>query len=210
MEPQVTIIPERLSGHTHDTSRSWRLLKRFFPLGLGLLVGGIIFYNSFFDHYGTDPDSKISAFEASLKNYIRSAASQNLILSPPSSYGFNLDAPSGLRGELQLLMDSANSLKYDGNRELAKVKAKFAIDEYNAERGMRRLEYTSQELDILEQPDGWKRTNYLTLLFESLKISIISFVCTFVIAYILVIIFAFSWWFFMDRLKDISKAIRGN
>ena len=209
MEPPVTIIPERFSVGTHDTSRSWRFLKRFFPLGLALLIGGAVFYSNFFESYGTDPESKISSFEASLKNYIRAAASQNLLLSPPDSSGFDFDAPDALRREFRALKDSAENLSYHGNENLAKVKTKVAIDEYNAARGLRRLEYTSSELDLLAQPDAWKRTNYLNLLVDSLKNSCLAFICTFAVAYILVIVFAFCWWFFIDRLRDISKAIRG-
>ena len=151
MEPPVTIIPERSSVGTHDTSRSWRFLKRFFPLGLALLIGGAVFYSNFFESYGTDPESKISSFEASLKTYIRAAASQNLLLSPQDSSGFDFDAPDALRREFRALKDSAENLSYHGNENLAEVKTKVAIDEYNAARGLRSLEYTSSELDLLAQ-----------------------------------------------------------
>jgi hypothetical protein len=209
MEPQVTILPERSAGRLQDTSRSWRLLKRFLPLGLGLLVGGITFYVSFFENPGADPASKISSFESNLKTYIREAARQNLILTPPESYGFDMVAPRELRDELRVLKDSWDRFRDYDNRNLARLKVKYSVDKYNTEKGLSPLMYTSEELDLLEQPDGWQRLSYFHLLVESLKNTIIAFVCTFAVAYILVIVFAFCWWFFIDRLRDISKAIRG-
>jgi hypothetical protein len=209
MEPQVTILHERPAERYHDTSRSWRLLKRFLPLGLSFLAGGLAFYISFFESSSADPASNISSFESNLKAYIREAARQNLILSPPESSSFDMDAPRELRGELRLLKESMIKLEDYDNRELARLKVKYSVDQYNIQKGLSPLMYASEELDLLEKPDGWRRLNYFHLLVESLKNTIIAFVCTFLIAYILVIIFAFCWWFFIDRLRDVSKAIRG-
>lgn len=205
----MTILPERSTRRSQDTSQSWRLLKRFFPLGLALLVGGIFFYERFFESSGADPASYISSFESNLKTYIREASRQNLILTPPESYSFDMDAPRELRNELRLLKDSWDRLRNYDNRNLARLKVKYSIDQYNIQKGLSPLQFTSEELDLLDQPDGWRRLNYFNHLVESLKHTLLAFICTFIVAYILVIVFAFCWWFFIDRLRDISKAIRG-
>ena len=66
---------------------------------------------------------------------------------------------------------------------------------------------TTEELDRMGSPwvkySGWANT------FRSLKISAFAGVSAYAGAWMLVVASAFCWYFLLDRLRDISQAVKG-
>jgi hypothetical protein len=199
------------SGSKADTSRSWRVLKNLFPLFMAGLVAIVVFFNQYYAlTSGLASSSAVAAFEKCLRDLIREANSKNTILPQPSDgYSWSITPPNGMVKEVKELEDAVRGLGYD-NKDLAEAAVKYAFDEYNAGKGSKRQEYTLEELMLLENRGAWKTYDSMQVILSALGTSIVWLACTFIVCWLLVIILAFIWWFLLDRLRDISKAIRGS
>jgi hypothetical protein len=201
----TTLYPKPLPPpNTTDTTRSWRVLKNLFPLGLSALVGLLAFWFSFTDNQGKgDTASVISNFETCLNDYVREAARLNITLPLPQSYvSEKIKKAPGLEKQSQRLDDSLDSFNNYKNEKKAVAELKLAIS-----KNYKGVEFTTEELDQMESPwvkySGWART------FRSLKISAFAGVSAYAGAWMLVVASAFCWYFLLDRLRDISQAVKG-
>ena len=206
--PVSTGVPE--TNSKTDTSRSWRALKKLFPLCVATIFALVFFLDRYSSLTGgLASPSEVAVFDGQLKEFIREADGRKIAsLSLPSGYYFSTSAPIGMKEEAKRLESATQELGYD-NQDMAKAIVKLAFDEYNSRNGSPRLEFTSEELDHLANRGAWKTRDTLSSIFSVLGSSIFVFICTYLSCYLLVILIAFSWWFLMDRLRDISKAIRG-
>jgi len=186
------------------------VLKKLFPLFVATISA--LFF--FLDRYssvtaGLASPSGIAAFDRQLKEFIREADRRKIAsLSEPSDNYFSITAPIGMRGETDRLNSATQELGYK-NQDKAKAIIKFTFDEYNSRKGLTRLKYTPEELDQLDNRGAWKTREFLSSIFSVLGGAFFVFICTYLSCYLIVILIAFSWWFLMDRLRDISRAIRG-
>ena len=185
-----------------DTTQSWRVLKNLLPISLALLASLITFAvwlsESYYGWY--DQPSQVANFKTCLKEYVTEVNRLNIFLPPPSGSVSSIDSAPGIEEQARRLENSIDSLSWS-NEEKARAEVKLAIFQKYG------VEFTSTELDDIEK--NWMMLSTFERLFKALQYAAIAFASTFVVAWLIVVSGAFCWWFLMDRLRDISRALKG-
>jgi hypothetical protein len=184
-----------------DTAQSWRVLKNLLPMSMALLASLITFAVWFSESYEDyDQPSQVANFKTYLKEYVTEVNRLNIFLSPPSRSVSSIDSAPGIEEQARRLENSIDSLSWR-NKEKARAEFKLAVFQKYG------VEFTSTELDDIEK--NWMILSTWERLLKALQYTSIAFASTFVVAWLSVVLGAFLWWFLMDRLRDISRAVKG-
>jgi hypothetical protein len=212
MSNGTTAINQNPSLSRHDTRQSWRVMKNVLILFLSAIAAVLGFFEAFNDASMGDSDAQISTFEAKLNDFIRSATQEGVL----KIYGVDFDksykripTQAGLNEEIARLEDAVNRLVY-ANQDHAWATVNQAVAEYN-------FAHSSDKADLKKQSDvshialvhEWVRKNALNAVLRGVATGVISGIVTGAISWILLVGLALVWWFLIDRVRDLSRAIKG-
>lgn len=184
-----------------DTTQSWRVLKNILPMSLALLASLITFVVWFSGSYSEyDQPSQVANFKTCLNEYIMEVNRLNIFIPPPSGPVSTIDSAPGIEEQARRLENSIDSLSW---RNKYKARAEFKLSVFKKYG----VEFTTTELDDIEK--NWMMLSTWERLLKALQYTAIAFASTFVVAWLSVVLGAFFWWFLMDRLRDISRALKG-
>lgn len=178
------------------------------------LLSAIALPVGFFMGYGDtirgDSDTEIAEFDASLRDYIRSAKIASCQkIEGVDYYSAKIPTQVGLRKQAARLERALSDLEYD-NENHAKAMINQTVAEYNFEQSSNDQNlrvHTEEALNALESE--WIKKNTGKALLTGLGLAVISGIGTWIATWLLVFGFVLIWWFMMDRLRDISRAIKG-
>lgn len=184
-----------------DTTQSWHVLKNLLPISAALLASLITFAVWFLNSYSEyDQPSKVENFKTSLNEYVMEVNRLNIFIPPTSDSFLTIDSASGIEEQARRLENSIDSLCWS-NKDKARAEYKLAVFQKYG------VEFTSAELDDID--GNWMMLSNLDRLLKALQYTAIAFSSTFVVVWLSVVSGAFCWWFLMDRVRDISRAVKG-
>ena len=196
----------------HDTARSWRVMKNVLVWLLSAIALPVGFISGYSNTIRGDSNTEIAEFDASLRDYIRSAKlakCQKIDGVVVEYYSFRITKQAGLMKEAARLERAVDNLHYQ-NEDHAKAMINQTVAEYNFEQSSndQNLRVHSEEaLNALESE--WIKKNTGEALLTGLGVAVISGIGTWIATWLIVFAFVLIWWFMMDRLRDISRAIKG-
>jgi len=212
MSAGVTIVREALHIPQQDTTRSWRVVHKVVIWGCSGITAILGFVASYSKASRGDSDERLAEFEASLKEYLRAATQAGCYRVSGvdfACYYVEIPATADLADQGTRLAGAVNALSYE-NKDRAKATLNQAVAEYNFSR-------TSDYADVRVHSDAslralnrdWEKKNTTQATMKGLMVAAISGAAAWVVAWLLVVGLALLWWFMMDRLRDISRAIKG-
>ena len=212
MSDHTTVIHEPPPLPRHDTTRSWRVVKNVLVWLLSATAALVGFFAAYSDKLRGDSDAEIAEFEASLRDYVRAATQAgNSRISGVDFERYFIDIPAqaGLKEQTARLKRAVHSLSYQ-NTDRAIATINQAVAEYN-------FAQSSDEADLRVHSDAslsalkrdWEKKNTSEALFRGLWVAALSSIGAWIVTWLLVFGLALIWWFMMDRLRDISRAIKG-
>lgn len=167
-----------------------------------------------YSHFITgDSNADISEFEASLKDYMRAATQAGYPRIPGVSFILNIKIPElvGLDEQSARLEQAVRSLRHYKNENRAEAMINQAVAEYNFAQSSNQEDLqVHSKSELLAIKRGWQHKNTAEAIFRGLWIGAVWGIVTLVVTSILFIVLALVWFFMMDRLRDISRAIRGD
>ena len=185
--------------------------------GVAAVIG---FFLTYSDTLKGDSVSKLTEFEASLNDYIREAGRPKTVhglqLGSPLNLGtidFDKDyeRPSfsfGAEEEEARLVRAVRTLSYH-NREIAKAKVTQAIAEYDfAHSSDRAVLRVHSDASLKDLKRDWVRHNTFQAVMKAVGIAAAAAVGAWIMAWLIVVAAALLWWFCIDRLRDISRAVK--
>jgi hypothetical protein len=194
----------------HDTTRSLRVMKNVLVWLLSAIAVPIGFFVGYSDKIKGDSNDDIAEFDASLRGYVRAAKLANFQkLESVEYYSKNIPTLVGLRKEAARLERAQYNLHYD-NQYYARAKINQTFAEYNFAQSSNEQDlrvHSDEALSALEQE--WIKKNTGEALLTGLGVAAMSGIGTWIAVWLLAFVFVLIWWFMMDRLRDISRAIKG-
>ena len=194
----------------HDTTRSLRVMKNCLVWILSAIALPIGFFNGYSDNIKGDSKATIAEFDASLRDYIRAAKLANCRkLECVEDYSSNIRNPVVLRKEEERLERVMDILYYD-NEPYARAKINQTFAEYNFAQSLNEKDlrvHSDVALSALEKK--WITKNTGEALLIGLGFASMAGICTWIVVWLLTLAFVLIWWFMMDRLRDISRALKG-
>jgi hypothetical protein len=213
MSDHTTAIHEPPPLPRHDTTRSWRVVKSVLVWLLSAITAIVGFFAAYSDRITGNSDAEIAEFETSLRDYIRAAtqARHSRISGVEFElYFIEMPARGGLEEQAARLERAVRSLSY-GNQDRAKATINQTVAEYNYARSSSQADLrVHSDTSLRALKHDWQKKNTTEALFRGLWVAALSFIGAWIVAWLLVVGLALIWWFMMDRLRDISRAIRGH
>ena len=212
MSDHTTVARETPPANRHDTSHSWRVAKAILVWllsGLASLIGFSVAYSN---ASKGDSDTKLAEFEASLKNYIRAAAKagdSKIQGVDYERYNIEISSRPYLEEDASRLSRSTNDLSYQ-NADRAKAVINQTVAEYNFAQSANPVDLrVHSDLSLKALKRDWVRINTFDAVLKGLGIAAVAGGVTWIVAWLMVVGLALIWWFLMDRLRDIARAIKG-
>jgi hypothetical protein len=179
----------------------WLLSAIALPIG---------FFSGYSDKLKGDTNDDIAEFDASLNGYVRAAKLANCKKLERVEYS-SQDIPAlvGLRKEATRLELAKGNLD-DDNEDYARAKINQTFAEYNFSQSSNEQDlrvHSDEALDALERK--WIKKNTGESILYGLGIAAMSGIGTWIAIWLLAFGFVLIWWFMMDRLRDISRAVKG-
>jgi len=212
MSDRISVEPRIPYSRNTDTRRSWRV-GRSILVWLTSFVAAIIgFFATYSEAAKGDTIDSLARFEGKLKNYIRSAVQNGEVKIRgvgSDSYYVTIDSTRNLKESALQLSNAVNDLSYQ-NRSRAVAVINQAVAEYNYSRSGDDSDlkvHTDKSLDAIER--GWVTVDTFSSIIKALGIAVLSGAAGWITMWMFVCGTALLWWFLMDRIHDISRAIRG-
>jgi hypothetical protein len=194
----------------HDTTRSLRVMKNVLVWVLSAIALPVGFIGGYSDKIKGDSNADIAEFDASLRDYVRAAKIANCQkLEGVENYSEDIPTRVGLRKEATRLERVLDNLHYE-NTDYARAKINQTFAEYNFAQSSNEKDlrvHSDEALSALERK--WIKKNTGEALLYGLGVAAISGIGTWIATWLLSLGFVLIWWFMMDRLRDISRAIKG-
>jgi hypothetical protein len=193
---EIPRMPQR------DTRRSWRVMRRT----MALLCAGVA---AIAGYMGSDDPgnskAEIAEFKSSVAGYINS-----IQLSANDPYtGVALNGPSPGSPDFELILNGSPMpapVVWNADVSAAAARLAAAFKSLNE-----RNQYFAQH-DDNGKPDTTHPMHRLVItpsLTKRLGIAAVAAIGTWLAVWLLVVAIAFVWWFFIDRLRDIAGAVKG-
>lgn len=213
MSDNVTVVHEPPPLPRHDTTRSWRVVKSVLVWLVSAIAAVVGFLAAYSDRIRGDSDADIAEFETSLRDYIRAAtqAGDSRISGVDfERYYIEIPARAGLEEQSARLERAVRTLSYQ-NTDRAKATINQTVAEYNFAQSSSQADLrVHSDKSLLALKHDWQKKNTSEALFRGLWVAALSGVVAWIVTWILVVGLALVWWFMMDRLRDISRAIKGH
>lgn len=194
----------------HDTTRSLRVMKNVLVWVLSAVALPVGFIGGYSDKIKGDSNADIAEFDASLRDYVRAAKLANCEkLEGVENYSEDIPTRLGIRKEAARLERILENLYYE-NTDYARAKINQTFAEYNFSQSLNENDlrvHSDEALSALERK--WIKKNTGEALLYGLGIAAVSGIGTWIATWLLALGFVLIWWFMMDRLRDISRAIKG-
>jgi hypothetical protein len=194
----------------HDTTRSLRVMKNVLVWFLSAIALAIGFFHGYSDNIKGDSKASIAEFDASLRDYVRAAKLANCRrLEGVGDYSSIIPNPVGLREEGERLERVMENLYYY-NELYARANINQTFAEYNFAQSSNEKDlrvHSDEALSALEKK--WIKKNTGEALLIGLGFASMAGICTWIVVWLLTLAFVLIWWFIMDRLRDISRALKG-
>jgi hypothetical protein len=236
MSDHTTVNHEPQQQLRQDTTQSGRLVRDVLVWVLSIAAAVVGFCCAYDNKIRGDSDAEIAEFDASLRAYIRSATQSklphhlrhmdSLLRVPelgstrnmfddllPTEHGHVPDL-AGWKEQTARLQHSIYGLSRQ-NQDYAKIRFNQAVSEYNTAHGLKGFVGPDKAVDspgmfedLLPSPD-WVKKNTFEALFKGFWVAALSGIGAWIATWLLGLGVALFWWFMMDRLRDISRAIKG-
>jgi hypothetical protein len=202
MRKRATVIDE--PPQSHDTSRSWRVMKHVLVWLISIISLAIGFGEGYENKRIGDSETRIGEVEDALRDYVRAADKTGR-----TSLSLYLEHESSFRAEARLYSAKWNLEDSENHRHatafIRQAIAKYNFSKSSDEKDLRIHSY--DELKDLERP--WIVSNTFESVIKGIWFGVLCGVGGWITTWLLLVGLALLWWFLMDRLRDISRAIRG-
>jgi hypothetical protein len=229
MDADTIIAHEIPQKPRSDTRRSWRAMRSVVVWLCSAAAGVVGFVTSNAEYGLGDSQAKITEFESSLTDCINAASQANfsklgLVFNTsgfdPILAGATLvsdenghPATADLIAAFKRLVGAFNGLNYT-NRNCANRVLNQADAIYNHKHGSESDQYDSVSSLVpwedVASTVGWQIIDPSQILMKCLGIAAASAVVAWIVAWLFVTGVALVWWFLIDRLRDIARAVRGD
>lgn len=195
----------------HDTRRSWWMMRSV-VVWLSTIIAAIFGFWGSYTFFGPgNSQAQISEFESSLTDYINAATRSQFVISENE---FDDTLQVQLSATDTVLADTFGHKATPELQESSKrlARAFLALSYVNREGAKKKFRQAVAGYATLPGDDQAKANDWVIssrLVTKSLGIAAVSALGAWIAAWLLVVGLALIWWFLTDRLRDISRAVRG-
>jgi hypothetical protein len=207
-EPMMIDETEDFEEPRRSTRRSWKIFQLAIAGLLSLLVVALILGERWGETFGGATEASIAEFEQAMNEYFEAAKSRELTQITMQSYdhlkadpsGGIVERDKGTYDARERVRKLAGAMNYSNWQ---KANAQFALRVY-VYNGAKRIPADVVTNGMPDEGEPWVMRNIPAGIWLAVKTAAIAFVVTWVLLKLCELL----WWFLMDRLRDISNAVR--